>query len=110
MKYSFAKVRAEHILSTQARIIECRLVGVERRAGWVQNNNRLRYRVGNPAKFAFLLPQFLLSLLEGLDVGTYSIPADHVGHFVAKWFDANQKPPISSVEPTNPSLNLPRLL
>ena len=60
-------------------------------------------------KFAFILPQFLLSLLKGFDVGTYSIRTNYLAHFVAKRLDANQKPPISSVMPANPSLNLPRL-
>jgi hypothetical protein len=50
MKYLFAKVRRKYILGTKAGKVECRLVGVEWRAGWVQNYYRLRYGVGNPAK------------------------------------------------------------
>ena len=64
------------LVGTQTCVIECRPVGVEWRAGWIQNNNRLRNCVGNPAKFAFIVPQFLFGLLKRFDVGACSIPTD----------------------------------
>src|ERR1700685_3370670 len=38
MENSFTKMRSEDILSTKTRKVECRLVSIERRARWVQNN------------------------------------------------------------------------
>ena len=64
MEYSSHEIRRNHIFGSQARVIECCLVGVERRPGWIENNYCLRYRVGNPAKFAFIVPQFLFVCLS----------------------------------------------
>ena len=83
MEYSFTKARGNHIIGSQARVIERRLVGIEWLPGWSQNNYGLRYRVGNPAKFAFIVPQFLFGLLKLLDVSACSIPSDNFAGLVA---------------------------
>jgi hypothetical protein len=83
VEYLFPKARADYLVGTQTCVIECRPVGVEWRAAWVQNNNRLRNCVGNPAKFAFIVPQFLFGLLKRFDVGACSIPTDDLAGFIA---------------------------
>ena len=83
MDHSFTKSRADHIIGSQTRVIKCRLVGIERLPCWTQNNYGLRYRVGNPAKFAFIVPQFLFGLLKLLNVSACSIPSDNFARLVA---------------------------
>src|SRR5579862_1571013 len=68
------------------------LIGVDRYAAGVLDNYRLRYRVGNPPKFAFILPESLLTLLEVFDVSAYSVPHNDLPGFVAEGFEANEEP------------------
>jgi len=89
MKHSFAEARRNHISRRQARIVQRRLVRVYRSARRVQNNNRLRYRVGNPAKLLFLFAQFLLRLFQGVDIGAGSIPPDKLSALVTERLDPN---------------------
>src|SRR5712692_2834235 len=72
MEDSLAKASASHIFGGKARIVDRRLIRVNRCTGRVQDNDRLRYGIRNPPKFAFILTQFLLSLLEVFDVGAYA--------------------------------------
>src|ERR1700752_5375941 len=83
VEYSFTKSRRDHIIGSQTRVIECRLVGIERLPGWTQNNYGLRYRVGNPAKFAFIVPQCLFSLLKRVEVSACARPSDNFARLVA---------------------------
>jgi hypothetical protein len=92
MEDSFAEASAGHIFRGKARIVERRLVRVHRCTGWVQDNDRLRYGIRNPPKFAFILAQFLLSLLEVFDVSAYSVPHHDLPGFVAEGFEANEEP------------------
>jgi hypothetical protein len=43
-------------------------------------------------KLAFVLTQFILSLLKGFDISAYSVPHDDLASFVAEWLEANQEP------------------
>src|SRR6266852_9055878 len=92
MEDSLAKASASHIVSGKARIVDRRLVRVNRCTGRVQDNDRLRYGIRNPPKFAFILAQFLFSLLEVFDVSAYAIPHGDLPGFVAEWLKANQEP------------------
>ena len=69
------------------------------RAGWIEDHNCLRYRLGDPSKFAFFRPQLLLSLHKVFDIGTYSILEDYFANFVAKRLHADKKPPVNSIIP-----------
>src|SRR5258708_7403614 len=92
MEDSLPKIWRNHIVSRKARIVESSLIGVDRHAARVLDNYRLRYSVGNLAKFAFVFPQFLLSLLEVFDVSAYSVPHGDLPGFVAEWFETNEEP------------------
>src|SRR6266446_2708222 len=92
MEDSLPKIWRNHIVSSKACIVESGLIGVDRYAAGVLDNYRLRYRVGNPAKFAFILPQSLLTLLEIFDVSAYSVPHNDLLGFVAEGFEANEEP------------------
>src|SRR5882724_1180591 len=86
-----------HIFASAACVIQGRLVGVYRRAGRVQNNDRLRYRIRDAAKLAFIFAEFFLSLLQCFDVGACSIPSNELSGFVAEWFHPNEEPTKDSV-------------
>src|SRR5260370_12328615 len=90
MEDSLAKASASHIFGGKARIVDRRLVRVNRCTGRVQDNDRLRYGIRNPPKFAFILTQFLLSLLEVFDVSAYAIPHGDLPSFVADCLKTNQ--------------------
>jgi hypothetical protein len=92
MEDSLPKIWRNHIVSSKARIVESSLIRVDRYAAGVLDNYRLRYRVGNPPKFAFILPQSLLTLLEVFDVSAYSVPHNDLPGFVAEGFEANEEP------------------
>jgi hypothetical protein len=92
MKDSLPKIWRNHIVSGKARIVESSLIGVDRHAAGGQDNHRLRYRVRDLPKFAFILTQFLFRLLEGFDVSAYSVPHGDLPGFVAEWFEANEEP------------------
>ena len=97
MENPFAKVRSEHIFASAACVIQGRLVGVYRRAGRVQNNDRLRYRIRDAAKLAFIFAEFFLSLLQCFDVGARSIPSNDLSGFIAEWLNAYEEPTKDSV-------------
>ena len=92
MKEPLPKIRRNHIVSGKTRIVESRPIGVDRHAAWVQHNHRLRYCVRNLPKLAFILTQFLLSLLEVFNVSAYPVPHGDLPGFVAEWFKVNEKP------------------
>src|SRR5260221_9982003 len=92
MEDSLPKIWRNHIVSSKACIVESGLIGVDRYAAGVLDNYRLRYGVGNPPKFAFILPQSLLTLLEVFDVSAYSVPHNDLPGFVAEGFEANEEP------------------
>src|SRR5438093_4511558 len=97
MENPFPKVRSEHIFASAAGVIQGRLVGVYRRAGRVQNNDRLRYRIRDTAKLALIFAEFFLSLLQCLDVSARSIPSNDLSRFVAEWFHPNEEATKDSV-------------
>src|SRR5207245_11094983 len=104
MKDSLSEARRYYVFSGKARIIERRLIGINRRAGRILNDNCLRYRVCYAAELAFFFTEFFFGLLETLNVGTCSVPAQDFSCLIAKRFDSHQKPPIQSVLTTEPWL------
>src|SRR5207247_6402313 len=106
MENPFAKVRNEHIFAGAACVIQGRLVGVYRRAGRVQNNDRLRYRIRDAAKLAFIFAEFFLSLFQSFDVGACSIPSNELSRFVVEWLDAYAEPTKDSVVAAKPGFDL----
>src|SRR3984893_13539040 len=60
MKDTGAIVRGDYIFHGEPGIVEHCLVRVERVALRVQDDNGLRYSIGNPAEFALLLKEFFL--------------------------------------------------
>src|SRR5271155_175250 len=92
MKDSLPKIWRHHILSSKARIVEGSLIGVDRQAGRVLDNYRLRYCVRDLSKLAFILAQSLLNLLEVFDVSAYSVPHHDLPGLVAERFEANEEP------------------
>src|SRR5579863_831098 len=109
MEDSFTKSRRYYVFSSEARIIERGLIGVHRRAGWILNDNCLRYRVCDPAKLAFFFAEFFFGLLKTLDVSTCSVPAQESASLIAKGFDSYQEPPVRSVVATESCLHFARL-
>src|SRR5258708_715721 len=105
MEDPFTKSRRYYVFSSKARIIERRLIGVHLRAGWILNDNCLRYRVCDPAKLAFFFAEFLFGLLKTLDVSTCSVPAQESASLITKRFDSYQEPPIRSVVATETRLH-----
>src|SRR5713101_6825029 len=106
MEDSFSKAGSKHVFNREAGVIERCLVGVDRRARRVQDHDRLRYRVGNPAKFAFIVPQFLFGLLKLLNVSACSIPSDNFAGLVAQWLDPDKKPAKHTVVTAKTCFNL----
>src|SRR5207245_5759921 len=104
MKDSLSEARRYYVFSGKARIIERRLIGVNRRAGGILNDNCLRYRVCDPAELAFFFTKFFFGLLETLNVGTCSVPAQQFAVLISHLFDSYQKPPIHSVVATEACL------
>jgi hypothetical protein len=92
MKDSLSKIWRNHIVRSKACIVESSLIGVYRHAAGVLDDYRLRYCVRDLPKLAFILTQFLLSLLEVLDVSAYPVPHGDLPGVVAEWFEANEKP------------------
>src|SRR4030095_12707740 len=92
VKDSFAKPRGEHIINCKARIIERRLVGIQRHTGWVQDDNCLRYCVRYPAKLTFIFSQLFFCLLESIYIRACPVPPDKLASLVPEWLNANEKP------------------
>ena len=63
MEDSFPKKRGNHIFGFQTRVVERRLVGVDGGAGWVLDDNRLRYYVGDTTEFAFIFSELRFRFL-----------------------------------------------
>jgi hypothetical protein len=59
MKDSGAIVRGFHILYLETRIFEMPFVRVQHSSSWVQDMDRLRYRIDNLSVFGFSLLDFL---------------------------------------------------
>src|SRR3984893_6578318 len=97
MVRSGAKVRGDHVLHGEAGIVEHCLVRVERLALRVQDDNGLRYSIGNPAKLPLLLKEFLLRPFSIFDVSIASKPPDDVAFSVELWNDTYQEPTVLSV-------------
>ena len=92
MKDSLSKIWCKHIVRSKARIVEGSSVGVDRHSGGIQDDYRLRYCIRDLPKLAFVLTQFILSLLKGFDISAYSVPHDDLASFVAEWLEANEEP------------------
>src|SRR5229473_6008702 len=86
----------------KARVVECHLVRINRRAVRLMNDNGLRYGIRDAAKLIFVL-------LQVLNVSIRSVPVDNGARFVAQWLSSKQKPSICSVESTQPAFYLARL-
>src|SRR6202049_3477943 len=97
MVRSGAKVRGDYVLHGEAGIVEHCLFRVERLAIRVQDDNGLRYSIGNPAKLPLLLKKFLLRPFSIFDVGIASKPPDDVAFSVELWNDAYEEPTVLSV-------------
>src|SRR6202035_6061226 len=63
----------------------------------VQDDNGLRYSIGNPAKLPLLLKEFLLRPFSIFDVSIASKPPDDVAFSVELWNDTYQEPTVLSV-------------
>ena len=83
MKDSFAKKRGNDIFRSQTRVVEGRLVGVDRRTRGVLDNNRLRYQVGDTPELAFIFSELRFCLLERLDISACSIPPENLASVVS---------------------------
>src|SRR6202048_4012600 len=94
---SGAKVRGKYILHGEAGMVEHCLVRVKRLAIRVQDDNGLRYSIGNPAKLPLLLKEFLLRPFSIFDVSIASKPPDDVAFSVELWNDTYQEPTVLSV-------------
>src|ERR1700676_3635714 len=94
---SGAKVRDKYILHGEAGMVEHCLVRVERLAIRVQDDNGLRYSIGNPAKLPLLLKEFLLRPFSIFDVSVASKPPDDVAFSVELWNDTYEEPTVLSV-------------
>src|SRR6202049_2229436 len=97
MVRSGAKVRGDYVLHGEAGIVEHCLVRVERLALRVQDDNGLRYSIGNPAKLPLLLKEFLLRPFSIFDVSIASKPPDDVAFSVELGNDAYEEPTVLSV-------------
>src|SRR5216684_1695833 len=97
MVRSGAKVRGDYVLHGEAGIVEHCMVRVERLALRVQDDNGLRYSIGNPAKLPLLLKEFLLRPFSIFDVSIASKPPDDVAFRVELWNDTYQEPTVLSV-------------
>src|SRR5271155_704069 len=106
MEDSFSEARTNDIVEREPRIIERRLVCVERNAARILNHNGLRDYVSNPAKLAFIFAQLLFRLLENFNVSACSVPSNGLPGFIAERFDANQEPSIDPIIAANTRFDL----
>ena len=63
----------------------------------VQDDNGLRYSIGNPAKLTLLLKEFLLRSFSIFNVGIAAKPPEEVAFGVEFWNDTYEEPSILSV-------------
>src|SRR6202035_447534 len=97
MKDTGAIVRGDYIFHGEPGIGEHCLVRVERVALRVQDDNGLRYSIGNPAKLTLLLKEFLLRSFSIFDVGIASKPPDDVAFGVELRNDTYEEPSVFTV-------------
>src|SRR5258708_4258041 len=90
-------VRGGYISHGEAGIVEHCLVRVEQMTARFLDDNGLRYRVRNPAKFPLVVEEFLLRSFSIFDVGIASKPPDDVAFSVELWNDPYQEPSVLSV-------------
>src|SRR3989442_10392912 len=98
------EVRCEYIFHGEPGIVEHCLVRVERVALRVQDDNGLRYSIGNPAEFALLFKEFILRSFSIFDVGIAAKPPDEVAFSVELWNDTYEEPSVLSVISPDASL------
>src|SRR6266478_6383796 len=108
MKYPRAKIRVSHVFDGEAGVVEHGLVRVDRNAVRVLDNNGLRYCIGNAAKLALILPQFLFRTFAVFNVGAAAIPVDDLACLVAKGNRADEKPSIFPIETPQTRFHLTR--
>ena len=70
---------------------------MERVALRVQDDNGLRYSIGNPAKLTLLLKEFFLRSFSIFDVGIASKPPDDVAFNVVLRNDTYEEPSVLTV-------------
>src|ERR1700738_2811404 len=109
MKDSGTEIRGGYVFDGQAGVIEHGLVRVDRNTGRARDNNGLRYSIGNAAKLALVLPQFLFRTFAVFNVGTAAIPFDDFACLVAKGSRADQEPAIFAIETSQTRFHLARL-
>src|SRR5712692_3944162 len=109
MKDPRAKVRSGHIFDGEAGVVEHCLIRIDRNAIRALDNNGLRYRIGNAAKLALVLPQFLFRTFAVFNVGTAAIPVDDFACLVAKGNRADEEPSIFAIETPQARFELTRL-
>src|ERR1700752_1371863 len=109
MEDSFSEARTNDIVEREPRVIERRLVCIERNAARILNHNGLRDYVGNSAKLAFIFTQLLFRLLENFNVSACSVPSNGRPGFIAERLDANQEPSLVPIPPGKAGLDLPRV-
>src|SRR5271154_5231217 len=105
MSESFTETRRGNIFSRQSRIVEHRLVCIDRGPAQVYDDNCLRNGVGDPAQFAILFSQLLFNLLQGVDVGLSSVPPDDFASLIQQGLDAHKKPAKYPVMAANTCFN-----
>src|SRR5258708_17166295 len=98
MKDSRTEIRGGHVFDSQAGVVEHGLVRIDRNAVRTLDNNGLRYRIGNPAKLALILPQLLFRTLAVFNVGTAAVPVDDRACLVAKGNRADEIPSIFPIK------------
>src|SRR5437899_11335161 len=106
---SGSKVRADDVGHRYTAVIECRSVRVDRTAVGIENDDVLRYRVGDPAEGALVLAQLRFCLFERVDVRARSVPSDDLARVVADGLEASENPAKHSVVATKTSFELSAL-
>src|SRR5580658_735273 len=92
MRETFTESARENIFGREPRIVEHRLVCIDREAAGVHDDNCLRNSVGDLAQFAILFSQLLFNLLKVVDVGLSSVPPDDFASRIPQGFGAHKKP------------------
>src|ERR1700679_2773153 len=105
MRETFTEAGAENIFGREPRIVEHRLVCIDRNAVRIQHHNCLRNGVGDAAQFAILFSQLLFNLLKSVDVGLSSVPPYDVASLVPQGLDAHKKPAKYSIMAANASFH-----
>src|ERR1700693_4238310 len=109
MKDSGTEIRGGHLFESETGVVEHCLVRIERSTVRILDNNCLRYSISNPAKLAFVLPQFLFRTFAVFNVGAATIPVDDFACLVASGNGANEEPSIFPIETPQTRFHLTRL-